>query len=331
LSAEYWWDGRSATGHFIDETSFLLDDTGHINATVRCLHCDYNLRGLEAGGRCPECGRNVDASLRYDLLRYADPRWLRTVRDGFEWLITFIVLVWAWPFLAAFPGRVWPPSNAFRWLLATAPIAIGFMGMWKVSTPEPGLRSPPARLNARVLTRVAAVLAITVAAAQFGVLLLDIDVIPLALYIALLDLAGLLGVAATMAGLSCVGGLAERMPETRLARSTRRASIGFAALLCLGVLLLLLTPIAFSIRSELIGLLAAICGAAILVAGPALWTWLLVLLVQYRRRMAAALAMRRLPGRPTAGSMLAPQDGVAARYMPAWTRTDPPSTPAKAG
>jgi hypothetical protein len=37
---------------------------------VRCLRCEYNLRGLDRAGNCPECGEPIEASWeRYELQR----------------------------------------------------------------------------------------------------------------------------------------------------------------------------------------------------------------------------------------------------------------------
>src|SRR5688500_14757059 len=58
---------------------------------VACYRCGYSLRGLDAGGLCPECGGPVDESaarhaarLRGDVasLAASDPRWLRRIAWG---------------------------------------------------------------------------------------------------------------------------------------------------------------------------------------------------------------------------------------------------------
>lgn len=57
-----------------------------------CIHCGYNLRGLAAGGQCPECGHAIAESLRGDLLRFANPDWLRKVRLGITVQLVGIVI-----------------------------------------------------------------------------------------------------------------------------------------------------------------------------------------------------------------------------------------------
>ena len=51
-------------------------------ADVLCMSCGYNLRGLLAGGQCPECGEPIGPSLRPDRLRLADPSWLAKIVHG---------------------------------------------------------------------------------------------------------------------------------------------------------------------------------------------------------------------------------------------------------
>lgn len=51
-----------------------------------CTSCGYNLRGLRHDQACPECGAEVWRSCQGDLLRFADPEWLKRLRLG-VWLL----------------------------------------------------------------------------------------------------------------------------------------------------------------------------------------------------------------------------------------------------
>lgn len=55
----------------------MLHDDNQAASTIQsnlpCVRCVYNLRGLSAGGTCPECGAPISESLRADLFRFADP------------------------------------------------------------------------------------------------------------------------------------------------------------------------------------------------------------------------------------------------------------------
>ena len=51
-----------------------------------CCGCEYDLRGLPADGRCPECGVAVGVSLEGNTLHHADPRWLKRLMVA-GWLV----------------------------------------------------------------------------------------------------------------------------------------------------------------------------------------------------------------------------------------------------
>jgi len=53
-----------------------------IDLDTQCVSCGYNVRGLAPDHRCPECGIPVGASLRGELLQFADPRWVSRLHLG---------------------------------------------------------------------------------------------------------------------------------------------------------------------------------------------------------------------------------------------------------
>ncbi len=91
-----------------------MDDVLSLN--LPCVTCGYELRGLQKGGMCPECGTAIQRSLSGDLLSAADPAWLRTIARGQRFIargfmvalismLTVIVLVSAFVFTTLFaPG-----------------------------------------------------------------------------------------------------------------------------------------------------------------------------------------------------------------------------------
>jgi hypothetical protein len=106
---------------------------------AQCRQCGYDLHGLPADGRCPECGSVVAESLREELLDFADPRWLANLLRGVRMLVIGCGLAVAIViFLLLFGDRL--PSNS-----STGPIccAIGFIicwcviGAWLLSKPDP--------------------------------------------------------------------------------------------------------------------------------------------------------------------------------------------------
>jgi hypothetical protein len=79
--------GNNALPTTIETTSTSPAD----DLDVRCLRCEYNLRGLDRKGNCPECGQAIEPSWqRYELqrkqgwvpLRLASPTFLRRMGWG---------------------------------------------------------------------------------------------------------------------------------------------------------------------------------------------------------------------------------------------------------
>src|SRR5688572_1470165 len=66
----------------LPQMSPSVDPAGVVVADLSCRRCQYNLRTLSIGGRCPECGLAVGFSAQGDLLRFSDPNWVMTLRRG---------------------------------------------------------------------------------------------------------------------------------------------------------------------------------------------------------------------------------------------------------
>src|SRR5688572_17416316 len=87
------------------------EKAGHsIDVDIPCSQCGDNLRGLEAGGRCPECGGDVRTSVerweRRQLgLRGINLQWLRSVQRGLGLIVVSNTLLLAVVFLANFSRR----------------------------------------------------------------------------------------------------------------------------------------------------------------------------------------------------------------------------------
>jgi len=63
-----------------------------ISSDTPCMDCGYNLRSLSPDGRCPECGREVGASLAFHAFWHQPPR-LRRLRTG-AFLLAASQIVW---------------------------------------------------------------------------------------------------------------------------------------------------------------------------------------------------------------------------------------------
>lgn len=118
-----------------------------IDVDIPCSQCEYNLRGLEAGGRCPECGgaigrsliRAIDRTGELDPLRRADLKWLRCTVRGLYLLVLGSAIWTACVFLPELDVRP-------RWV---RPVALGvccttwvftWLGMMRISAIEPKLQ-----------------------------------------------------------------------------------------------------------------------------------------------------------------------------------------------
>lgn len=56
-----------------------------------CLRCGYQLRGLHASGRCPECGTAVELSLAEPTLAAATPEYLASLARGLRLILAGLV------------------------------------------------------------------------------------------------------------------------------------------------------------------------------------------------------------------------------------------------
>jgi hypothetical protein len=166
-----------------------------------CL-CGYNLRGLPADGRCPECAHPIAASLAHQL-RAADPLWLAAIIAGCGWAL--------WGFAARVPFGIlvyaWPANRSLTAALFITQI-VAYYGVWRISASEP--RDPHPLFN--VLARSAAsTYLIARPVLWLGSISLPVEFI-----------GGLIvmisGLTADVASAILVSRLAARIPHLRLAR-----------------------------------------------------------------------------------------------------------------
>ena len=115
-----------------------------------CDGCGYNLRGLSADGRCPECGHAVADSLRATSLFHADPRWLRRLAVAGVLPLAAVVFVVVFEIVE---------GSLKQWLLAGGAFyyvnAAGFFAGQLLLAAGPALLlfRPPRRYDARPARR----------------------------------------------------------------------------------------------------------------------------------------------------------------------------------
>lgn len=215
-----------------DAARLRLDEHGMLAEDLPCRKCSYNLRGLSPEGRCPECGTAVGLSTLGDLLRYADPNWIRTVARG----ITIILWMILASVLLGCLGGTLLATEGLQQALSIGLGLVSFYGVWLMTEPDPsGLGEDPT-ITARKVIRFALLVGI-------GAQVLTLATEQLSPPGAVLIVFAVLGVIATLIGL--VGEFAKftyyeyllrRVPDPKLAGRARFLKWGFVV--CLGIMLL---------------------------------------------------------------------------------------------
>ena len=257
-----------------------------------CRHCGYNVRGMEVTGSCPECGAVVENSIYGDYLQYASVPWLKKVRSGFTLLLWGIVvqLVGGIAGVIVFAGN---PVLMETWALAAGLVAL--VGLWRLTEPDPVDRiaiERPVDVKARRLVRAALLVSVGLQVARIGCS------------------AGVMGGAAVLlelmtkianltvelAQLTCVAGLADRMPYRELAKMARGIRTAYAIVMGIAVVVSAIAW-AFSGGPVVTGGLDSVsgCGMALLALGALVIGVLeLVLLVRMRRQMGRQVEMAKM-------------------------------------
>ena len=123
-----------------------------------CTRCGYNLRGLHAAGRCPECGLEIGPSLRSHLLIHADARWLGRIAASLKFTTITVAIMAVSMFVAVPLARAAeaPPEllDAFAGLF-TLLAPIGGFCIWMSTSQQRGVLPPQRVIAWRFCTRLA--------------------------------------------------------------------------------------------------------------------------------------------------------------------------------
>ena len=92
-----------------------------ITTDIRCVTCEYNLRGLSETELCPECGSSIAVSLRahYDPRCVSGKPYKKAALVGLCCVLVGVVSI-VWPEAPTPFAKVW-------WLLALLSFAAGFL------------------------------------------------------------------------------------------------------------------------------------------------------------------------------------------------------------
>lgn len=242
---------------------------GTVEADLPCRKCAYNLRGLPAEGRCPECGSAVGLSLQGDLLRYSDPAWVRTLRRGVSAIILAIVIMVVALIGSALIG-VTTRSSASALIGVGGMIggyAVYLLGFWLLTTPDPSGIGENDYGTARKIIRIT--LAISVANSGLELIPTLVNVPPGARMMlqfvgVLASICGLVGI---VAQLQYLGRLALRIPDLPL--SSRANFLKIALPMTQGIIIVmsLLSLLLIAPGNSGLGCVTGLCGLAYLVFG----------------------------------------------------------------
>ncbi len=146
-----------------------LDADGRVCADTPCLNCGYNLRTLSVEGLCPECAHPVRLSLSGQFLRFAAAPWVGRLARGVLLLIiaaaaavgggillqmvTLLTLGLTAPSAAPTSSFIMLPALG-QFLLAVATLVLVIVGLWFITTQDPGAPHRPEGFTARRVLRV---------------------------------------------------------------------------------------------------------------------------------------------------------------------------------
>ncbi|MCP4247216.1 MAG: hypothetical protein GY778_09225 [bacterium] len=272
-----------------------LNADGTIGQDVSCAHCGYNLRGLTADGRCPECNTPIGRSIHGNLLAFADPTWLTTLRRGVRVKLWNILLTVATVLVAIVLQRMSVPGVAM--IIVGIPVAaVGLWATFLFTSQEPRISLNEDTVSLRRIVRGCALLA------MFEPLRALEDRLsggPWVVLVVVLGIAMVAGLVQAFGEFVYLRRFARRIPDERLEHSTTAVMWGMVVGLTLvGVGLVVGLALGVPIGgpgggggrtgSAVFGVLVPMClgGVLLLIFG----IWNIALLFLYKKAFTDALA-----------------------------------------
>ncbi len=270
-----------------------LDAAGNVAVDVACRRCGYNLRTLPSVGKCPECGTAVGRSLHGDLLQYSDPEWVEKLAGGMNWIIASVIIAILTGMIIEAVTTMIGGTGGADFNTIAAPLmelslgAVGLVGYWMFTTPDPGKVEPEKPTSVRNLVRGTAVfnyLASPIAQA----LVVALPLISVGISV----LSALVGIVGMFAIFLYAISLADRIPDVLLARSCRTVMWGIVVVMVGGIVMAVLSSIAPGGPAPA-GLLA-FAGCFVGVGSLVFGIWAIILVIRFRKAMVKAAQTARV-------------------------------------
>ncbi len=281
-----------------------MDDEGRLAGDLPCLCCGYNLRGLPAESRCPECGAAVGRSVYGNKLAYCEPSWLTAVARGTNLLVYALILrivfniVSMVIFVALGMGGAY--SAAVGYAFWGASILLGVIlaiGCWMATSFDPALGKQENMYSARRIARGALIATVLLGAIDNLLNLAGFGATQVQLFLhSGVSFASLISyLICTGAFLQHARSMALRIPDQAMASKLRLATWGWP--ISVGVYLAGMQIMTLNAATQIMpaALATALWGIARLAAIPALvfGLWTLSLLSKYRKALLATAAQAR--------------------------------------
>lgn len=197
----------------------LFDASGVIAIDLPCRGCEYNLRGLPRDSRCPECGIPSGLSTRGDLLRFADPGWLRQLARGISYVLWGILVAIVASVAGGALGAVTSPMAAA--VVGVVGSLLGVYGAWLVTERDPSGLGEDRYGRARRVIRFALIVGLLASVIQVLAHALPLTA-PFLILLGLLALAfGVIGLVGEYCKLVYFEKLALRIPDYDLSKRAR--------------------------------------------------------------------------------------------------------------